>query len=900
MAEKRDNRLSVAPPKWANRFLEWYCATELLDEVQGDLHEAFYFRVKRYGLQKAKWLFVKEVLLFCRPSSFKKNTPSHYVTNPNMFQNYLKIAFRNLLKSKAFSAINVFGLAIGLAACFLIMQYVLFELSYDTFHENSDRIYRVLLEDSRSHTGINAANHPAAGPALVDDLPEVKNFARVVHQSIFMNAASLSYSEPGQVEKVFNQDKIYFADTSFLTIFSFPFIFGDPARALTDPNSVVISQSVSEKFFGGQDPLGKVLRWNGEMQFTVTGVFEDVPPNSHIKFDVLFSMNIMGENFGYDRWSWPEYYTYILLDTQADPAQATEKLPELVQKYLGDNTAEYGYEAGFRLQPLTDIHLRSPNATKEREVHGNERTVYFLVMIAIFILVIAWINYVNLSTSKSLERAQEVGLRKVAGASRFQLITQFLFESVIINFIAIILSLLLVVISLPYFKSFIGGNIDTNLWEVAILRESQFWVILVGLFILGSCLAGLYPAFVLSSFRVSKVLKGKFYRSDSGIILRKILVGFQYGISVALIAGTLMVFKQVSFMRSQDLGFAGDQTLIIRAPTVIDTTIHTRIDTYKNALTENPQINQVTFSSQIPGIRIEALNGMRRVSQSKDKNIIGYNLAIDPDFLETYDLNLIAGRNFKKNENEYQSDSDIIPVLVNERAVEMMGFQNFEEAIQQRLHYGSGIREIIGVVENHHQQSLRKNYDAIIFHYSPGYRAQYLSVNLEKQHLSQTISFVGDQYKDIFPGNPFEYFFLDDYFNRQYAADQQFGRVFGLFSALALIVACLGLFGLSTFMISQRVKEIAVRKVLGATISSMAVLFSKDFVRLILLANLIALPLVYLGVQRWLNNFAFQVHIGWLIFVVPAVILLVISLSTVSFQTLKTGSGNPIDHLRQE
>ncbi|MEM9831867.1 MAG: ABC transporter permease [Bacteroidota bacterium] len=905
MAEKRDNKSSVAPPKWANRFLEWYCAAELLDEVQGDLHEAFYFRVKRYGLQKAKWLFVKEVLLFCRPSSFKKNTSLHYVTNPDMFQNYLKIAFRNLLKSKVFSAINVFGLALGLAACFLIMQYVLFELSYDQFHEGSDRIYRVSLEGNRTHS---AANHPLVGPALKEDFPEVEAYIRMVHQSIiFGENVAISYDDGQGNVKMFNEDRLYDVDSSFFSMFNFPFLYGDPENALSEASSIVISETISNKFFGSENPLGKRLLIFGRFPFTVSGVFKDVPENSHIKFNVLIA-TWMRHREGMQ--AWPEFYTYIKLDSLADPEQLAAKFPDFMQKYLGDRMREMNNIERLHLQPITDIHLRSPKLTKEREAHGNEQTVYFLTLIAVLILVIAWINYINLSTSKSIERAQEIGLRKVAGASRRQLITQFLFESAIVNFIAIVLSFIIIIVSAPHFYQLAGKNIEISI--VDLMSKPQFWLTLAGVFLFGSCCAGLYPALILSSFRVTTALKGKFFRSSSGIVLRKTLVSFQFVISVALIAGTIMVLRQVSFMQNQELGYEKDQLLVIKTPLVVDSLFHQRLKTFKIESTRNPNIYHVAPSNEIPGKLISQVNFIRNKGEGTEANTGVFHFHIGSDFMSTYGLTIIAGRNFKENEDLSAFDdltTQPVPVMLNEKAVTSLGYRNAEAATNQLINFGLGARddwvgEIVGIVSNYHQRFLKEEYDPILYfpvkNPTPHLSGQYVTVNLNTNQLTETIAFIEEQYAEVFPGNAFEYFFLDDYFDHQYAADQQFGRVFGLFSALALIVACLGLFGLSTFMISQRVKEIAVRKVLGATISSMAVLFSKDFVRLILLANLIALPLVYLGVQRWLSNFAFQVHIGWLIFVVPAAILLVISLSTVSFQTLKTGSGNPIDHLRQE
>ncbi len=905
MAEKRDNKSTLAPPNWANRFLAWYCAPELLDEVQGDLHEAFYIRVKKYGPRKAKWLFAKEVLLFCKLSSFEKPSVANLLTNPDMFQNYFKIALRNLIKSKVFSAINVLGLAIGLAACFLIMQYVLFELSYDQFHESSDRVYRVLLEGYQTKS---AANHPLIGPALQEDFPEVEAYVRMVHQSIiFGENVAISYDDGQGNVKMFNEDRLYDVDSSFFSIFNFPFVYGDSENALSEASSIVISEKVSKKFFGSENPLGERLLIFGRFPFTVSGVFKDIPGNSHIKFDIL-TATWMRHQEGLR--TWPEFYTYVKLDSLADPQQLAKKLPGFMEKYLGDRMREMNNEEWLHLQPITDIHLKSPKLAKEREVHGNERTVYFLGIIAMLILTIAWINYINLSTSKSIERAQEVGLRKVAGASQRQLIAQFLFESAIVNFLAIALSFIIVIVSTPYFYQLAGKNIEISM--VDLVDELQFWLILAGVFVFGSCFAGLYPALVLSSFRVTTVLKGKFFRSKSGAVLRKLLVTFQFTISVALIAGTIIVFRQVSFMKNQELGYEKDQLLVIKTPLVVDSLFHQKLEVFKTRSTRNPNIYHVAPSNEIPGKLISQVNFIRNKGEGTEANTGVFHFHIGTDFIDTYGLTVVTGRNFREDEDLSafsKSTTQPIPVMLNEKAVASLGYKNTEEATNQLINFGLGPRddwtgEIVGVVSNYHQRSLKEKYDPILYfpvkNSTPHLSGQYVTVNLNTNQLSETISFIEEEYAEVFPGNAFEYFFLDDYFNRQYAADQQFGRVFGLFSGLALVVACLGLFGLATFMISQRVKEIAIRKVLGATISGMAVLFSKDFVRLIVLANLIALPLVYLGVQRWLSNFAFQANISWLIFVIPAVILLIISIGTVGFQTVRTGSGNPVDSLRQE
>jgi len=896
----------ITPPKWADKFLEWYCSEALMDEIQGDLHEAFYLRAKRYGAKKARFLFVIEVILFFRPSSFKKTYTNNYPSDmPGLIQNYLKISLRNTLKSKVFSLINIFGLSIGLAACFLISLYVFFEHSYDKFHRNSEQIYRVTMNDL-------AVNHPGTGPALEADFPEVGAYARVVHQSIFAGSnTAWSHIDENGNETVFNQKHVYNVDASFLTMFSFPFVFGDPETALSDISSVVISESVSQKFFGDENPIGKVLKASGYRDLTVTGVFEDIPENSHIKFDILVSYFFQegwgnGWQSNWD-WMWPEFFTYVELSPTADVKGLEEKLPDFVSRYLEDIMKEYGMEYQFHLQPLTGIHLRSSHLGKEMEVHGDERTVYFLTVIGSLILVIAWINYINLSTSKSVDRAHEVGLRKVIGANKQQLIFQFLLESMIINLLAIILAFTLVVITLPFFEGLIGKNISKGPSGFILFEEPLFWLLVGGIFIIGSFLAGLYPAFILSSFKEASVLKGKFFSSRSGIISRKILVGFQFAVSAALIAGTITVIQQVEFMRKQDLGYEKDRLLIVQSPLTGDSTYRYRLKSFKTALRGNPAINGIAPSSEVPGKLISQANGIRNIDEKSDANSMVYHLYVDHGFIDTYGIELLAGRNFRDDEFSFYSrnrEKGPQPVIVNKKVLASLGYEEVDDAIGQLIYFARGTSdqkaEIIGVVENYHQRSLKDGYDPILFFYVREYGGMYLSINLDMQNVPETISFVEEQYEEHFPSNQFGYFFLDDFFDRQYAADQQFEKIFSLFSGLALFVAALGLFGLSTFMISQRTKEIAVRKVLGAKIAGMVYLFSKDFVKLILVANIITLPVVYFLATDWLNNFAFQVGIHWSIFVIPTLILFIISFTTVSFQTIKTSSINPIKSLRSD
>ncbi|HWK04150.1 MAG TPA: ABC transporter permease [Puia sp.] len=823
-----------------------------------------------------------------------------------MLRNYFKIAYRNLLKNKVFSFVNIFGLAIGMAACFFIYEYVRFESSYDRFHKKVADLYRVNISFAGSF-GSNAGmstNHPATGPAMKADFPEVVDFARVVSPSIFMSASTVSYTDSQSNTITFNQEKLYVADASFLTMFSFPFVAGDPAQALSEGKSIVISQTMAHKYFGKENPLGKTVSLNRRLPLKVTGIFRDVPENSHIKFDMLVSFKTMGDKWGDDNWGWPEFYTYVMLAPGTDPKKLEAKLPPFIDKYLGDKMKELNFRTFFHLQPIADIHLKS-DKIKGPEATGSEREVYFLSIIGIFILVIAWINYINLSTAKSVERAKEVGLRKVVGAMRIQLTVQFIIESVIINFLALALAMLIVVVCFPYFGSYIGKNISQGTLSSGLEHTPGFWLALVGIFLAGAFAVGSYPALVLSAYKPSLVLKGNFFRSDKGIFLRKTLVGFQFVLSILLIAGTITVYRQLSFMQKESLGYNKDQIVVVKAPPVFDSTFAYKINSFKTRLLNNPFIIDVATSSDIPGKTMTGRNSVRKASEDKTHNFITYITEVDEHFTQTYQMPLAAGRNFvRQDTSDTYRAGNKTRVLVNERIVKALGYKNDEAALHQNIIFGYGPGEvngeIIGVLKNYHQRSLKEAYDPILYVYPSSNNWTYFSINVKTDHLQQNMSSIQDLYKGVFSGNPFEYFFLNEYFDRQYASDQQFGKVFGLFTVLAIFVACLGLLGLSSFVVRLRTKEIGIRKVLGASIASLLILFTRDFVKLVFFATIIALPVIYFMVNRWLGNYAFHIQLSWLIFVIPPVLLLAISLITISLQSIRTALANPVKSLKTD
>ncbi|HEY8513422.1 MAG TPA: ABC transporter permease [Cyclobacteriaceae bacterium] len=801
-----------------------------------------------------------------------------------MLRNYFLIAWRNIRKNKIFSLINILGLSIGIAACLLITQYVMHELSYDNYHTKKDRIFR--LKQDRFDKGVLSTEWAygcsAIGQALKDNFPEVEEYVRM-RQGMEV----LSYGDV-----FFKEEKAYYASEAFFKVFSIPLIKGDPETVLERPQTLVLSRSAAKRYFGDEEPVGKTLRMNGQVDFEVTGVFEDVPENSHMKPDVLYSFETVVQWWGEQvrtAWMWDGFWNYILLREGTDPVAFEAKIPDLVERQAGEQLRQFDAGMAFHLQRVDDIHLDS-HYMGEFEVNGSRSSTYFLGVIALFVILIAWINYVNLSTARSMERAREVGLRKVLGGFRMQLIRQFLMESSFLNVLAFLLALAIVVVALPFFNQLAGRDIGFTL-----LESPTFWLILVGVLAAGSLLSGLYPAFVLSGYRPVEVLKGRFRNTWKGMYLRKGLVIFQFVATVVLLVGTFTVYRQISYMRQQDLGVNIDQTLVIRAPASVDSTYATKFEVFRNTVSEYPDITAVTASTAVPGQQPEwNAGGIRLLSQgeqdSKQYRVIG----TDYDFVDAYGLKLVAGRSFSRDYPNEQSS-----VMMNQSAARLMGFENVEDALQKEIFFWGDTFRIIGVLKDYHQESLKKAHDQIIFRFIPDAR-NYYSLKVKATDMPQTIDRVKETYATVFPGNPFAYFFLDEHYNNQYKADQQFGRITALFSLLAIVIACLGLFGLSSLTAVQRTKEIGVRKVMGASVPGILLLVGRNFVVLVAVSILIATPIAWVIMNQWLQGFANRISMSWWIFALPGVAVTLVAVITISFHTLQAARANPAHSLRYE
>jgi putative ABC transport system permease protein len=808
-----------------------------------------------------------------------------------MLRNYLTIAWRNLKRHKVFSLINILGLAIGMAACLLILQYVSFELSYDRFHEKADRIYRVtFLAETGSGSEQDACAYNAAGPAMLADFPEVMDFA---HARLRDNCV-IAFDD-----NQYQENKVAVASDHFLTVFSFPLVQGNAATVLAQPRTVVLSQSTARKYFGNSDALGKVLRYDDGYHnelLKVTGVMQDMPANSHLHLDLLISYGTTKTWEGWDyNWSGNNDYVYVLLDEKADVQKVASQLPAFTRKHLKNK------DNALEIQALTDIHLHS-HKTYEAEPNGSAQVVYLLLSVGILILIIAWVNYVNLATARSVERAKEVGIRKVVGSSRGQLMKQFLLESLLINGLAVVLAMTVVQLSLPFLDELTGKPLSQY------PPDHVYWWGWIATFGLGALTAGLYPALVLSGFQPISVLKGRLVGSRRGVFLRKSLVIGQFAATVAIMVGTATVYNQLRFMQQQHLGMDIDQTLVIYAPHVsgADSLRTTQYDRFKQLTNQLATVQSVAVSECLPGNGIYELNsnagGIRRPEDSEQVRKRFFLFAIDTDFISTLGLQLVEGEGFLRE----RPSENLKKIVVNEAAVRLLGFANAKEAIHQSINWFGDTREIAGIVANYHHHSLERDFDPMVYYWDKGYQnAGYLTIKMNATqvhptNLPQVINQVKSIFEKSFPQSPFNYFFLDERFNSQYRADQQFGRVFGLFAGLAIFVACLGLFGLALFTANQRTKEIGVRKVMGATVSNILLLLSGDFIRLVLLANLIAWPLAYWGVSQWLSTYAFRIDISPWLFVLPTLLVLFIALLTVSMQTWKAARQNPVKALRYE
>jgi putative ABC transport system permease protein len=792
-----------------------------------------------------------------------------------MFKNYLKIAWRNLWRNKVFSFINVMGLTIGLTACFFIFLYVHFEMSYDKFHSKGDRIYQVSCDVITPSETIKGGITPwPFGPNMQHDFPEIEAFTRFSRANLLVKKGNFSFQE----------ERSLFADSSLFRVFDFKLVSGNPATALKEVNSVVLSRTAAKKYFDTKDPVGETVLLTGDLTpTTVTGVMEDMPENSQIKADMLVSMStLVQQNKGIDdQWGNFGATTFLLLKPNANAAALEAKFPDFVERHNGDQRRKAKMFFTILLHPLEQLYLHSTRPAFE---NGSITNVYIFSVIAIFILFIACINFINLTTARSVERAKEIGIRKVVGATRQELIRQFIGECVLLCLMAFVLTLVLFMALLPTFNLIAGKTISTglfaNAWYIGALLAAA---IVIGL------LAGIYPALVLSSFKPVTVLKGRFATGTKGIFLRKGLVVTQFAISIALITGTIVVYLQMHYIHSKDLGFTKDQML------VIDTHGDPAKDAFKAVLADIPKVNEVTISSGIPGGNT---NGAYSEIQNKQGDMQVANLdlySVDYDFLQQYKVKVVAGRGFSR---DFGTDSTHA-MVINEAAAKLFGYATPAEAVGRSYRQWGREGTIIGVVKDFHFRSLQENIKPLTLRLEPR-DCEVVSVRVAPGNLSGTIAAIERHWKTMMPNRPFSYFFLDEFFDRQYRTEERFGKLFLNFAVLAILISCLGLLGLASYSAIQRTREIGIRKVMGASVSDIVNLLSKDFLKLVLISFVIATPVAWYFMHKWLEVFAYRISIGWWVFALSGFIAVLIAIGTISYQAIKAALADPVKSMRAE
>lgn len=802
-----------------------------------------------------------------------------------MWKNYFKIAYRSLLKQKGYTFINLTGLAVGMACCLLIVLYVQDELSYDRYHQNAENIYRVLHsyrspEDaatlpSPTPEEFQVWGNAPVGPALANDFPEVEKVVQ------FMSPKSLLLQWQ---DKRFQEENVVFIDPAVFELFSFKLLSGNPETALLSPNSIILSETAARKYFGEENPLGKAIIVENEEPLEVTGVMENIPANSQLQFDILISTNAYLEARPdiFKSWGYVDFYTYFQLAEGASIANLEEKIPAFLER---NNTTEEGYTIAF--EPMLDAYLHS-QAARQPGPTGSLTNVYIFSCIAVFILLVACINFMNLATARSMERAKEVGVRKVIGANKRGLMYQFLTESVLLSLLAAVVAVGLALLAFPAVEMLSGKTFTQEK-----LLSPQALLLMLGISLIVGLLAGSYPAWVLTRFQPARVLKGVFKSSSSGIALRKGLVVVQFCISMVLISGTIIVFSQLNHLRSRNLGFQQEQMLVIDFGG--DDAVVRKIETIKQELEDHPSVLSVSASRSVPGDFIPNAGTRVQSQEGSMRFEIPLIYEVDVDFIPQYEIEVVAGRPFSRNFPADTAQS----LILNEAAVQLYGYADPREIIGKR--FGQWGREgtVVGVVKDFNFQSLHTAVEPLTMRLSSSALGR-LSLRVQSDNLPATIAELEKTWSQIAPHRPFLYSFLDESFNRQYQADLRFGQIFSVFAGLAIFIACLGLLGLTAYTAQQRTKEIGIRKVLGASVVSIVSLLSKDFIKLILIAAFIAIPVAWYAMHKWLQDFPYRIDIPLWVFFAAGIVTAIIAFLTISYQAIKAAIANPVKNLRTE
>ena len=848
------------PPRGAKWLLRRMSNSRKKISIIGDLEEEYNeMAVERNTIIAWLWYFKQIVVLI--PTYFYESFYWRIV----MFKNYIKIALRNIEKHRGYSIINIAGLALGMACCILILAWVQDELSFDKFHQHSKDLFRVVTEGHYTSEVNHFSGTPAPlAPALKDEIPEILNSVRI-------GRAGTILTQYGNMR--FYEENILFADRSLFQMFSFPFVKGDPESALLEPVSVVVTEEMANKYFGNEDPIGKQLSFDNRLDIKVTGVIENIPNHSSIRFDFIIPFELLIRLGGPTHWGGHSYQTYVLLQPGASFQEINRMLPAWTEDHTGEPVRYY-------LQSLTRIHLHDLNGG------GAITYVYVFSAIAVFVLLVACINFMNLSTARSSTRSLEVGLRKVVGARRSDVIRQFLGESLILTFISLVFAMILVSLFMPVFNHLSGKQLSND-----IFIDASGLTGLVSVALITGLLSGSYPALFLSSFQPAKVLKDSVQSGKRGAWFRKILVIVQFSLSIILIIGSTIVYNQMSYIRNRNLGF--DEELMVCLP--LRENMKPHYESIKNECLQNPDIVNVTAGSGMPAGPIGTEWGQIFWPGKGPETVIPMNhVAVDDNYINAFKMELVQGRDFSR-----KFSTDTLNFILNETAVRAIGLES-PIGEQFTLLFRTGT--IIGVVKDFHVQSLRNEIRPLIMRMVPSRFWNYVFVRLgsNQRDLSGTIGFLEKKWSEYAPEYPFEYEFLDDRIDQLYRTEQRIGTIVNYFTILTMVIACMGLFGLAAYTAEQRTKEIGIRKVLGAKVLGVVLLLSTEFMKLVLISNVIAWPVAYFAMNKWLQSFAYRDNMDVFSFIIPGILALVIAIVTVSFQAVRAARINPVDSLKYE
>jgi predicted permease len=789
-----------------------------------------------------------------------------------MISNYIKVAIRNLLRQKGFSFINIFGLALGISCTALIGMWVNDELSYDRFHKDHDRIYRITatLPELKLHAAVSSA--PLA-VAIKDEIPEVEETVRIT-------GMNRDLMQVGDVK--FEEKRVIFADSNFFRMFTFPFIKGDKEQALLNPEGIVITEAMAIKYFGNTDVLEKIIRKNDKEDFTVTGVIANVPSNSHLQFDFVQPVRFLARtnnDFKNNVWDNFNYYTYLKLNDKAQSKPIIAGIEKKIQAIYKKN--EPVVKAGFELQPLADVHLHS-NFLADIAGHGNAQNVYIFTVVAVFILVVACLNFMNLATARAARRAKEVGLRKVVGAVRPHLMGQFLAESLVVALLSLVLAVLIIYIVLPYFNTLGGKHLTLDFTNVQIIGG------LLGITVITGLLAGSYPAFYLSGFVPATVLKGNFTGGGSGSLFRNTMVVIQFAVSISLIVGTTIVYRQLKYIQQLNLGYDKENLLYVQ----MSGDLWSKYDALRTRLGNNRLTTQYSFISDLPTTSSGATISVEWSGKDPDTQPLFFNLAIDENFEEVFKANILEGHGYGEN-----AQADSVNIIVNEMALKTMDMK-LEAAVGTKIKVWGTERTIIGVVKDFNFKPVQESIGPMFLNRNTW--GGYAIIRTLPGETENTIKVLEQICKEMNPSYPFNYSFVDQDIDNLYMAEQRLGSLFNVFAVLAIVISCLGLYGLSAYLAERRTRELGIRKVLGASGFQLVYLLSATFTKPILISTVIAVPLAWYGMSQWLTGFAYHITIDWTIFLVAFLAALIIAWLTVSFESIKAATTNPVNSLRSE